>query len=71
METSTHTQVVIGLVLCAGMLAVLILGLNSDYRDRERRETGQDRAERREWQWYWNKDRNSNIENIPTDGPLS
>jgi hypothetical protein len=67
METST----VIGLVLCAGMLGIVIVGLNRDYRDRERRESGHDRAEWREWHWYWNKDRNKDIENIPTEGPLS
>lgn len=47
------------------MLGIVIAGLNRDYRHRQRLETGHDRAERREWQWYRNKDRNKVIEKIP------
>jgi hypothetical protein len=67
------TEVIVGLVLAAGTLGVLlvIVGLSLDSKYCERPETGHDRAERREWQWYWNKDRKKELEKIPSGEPLS
>jgi hypothetical protein len=47
-------------VLATGTLGLvlLLMSLNLNVGDRQWLVDGHDRAEHREWHWYWNKDRN-------------
>ena len=54
------------LVYTVVFLSCLFWRVNHDWKERfQRPEDGHDRAGRREWQWYWNRDRNKIVEKIP------
>jgi hypothetical protein len=63
-------------IVCGG-ISVIFLGcllwrVNRDWKDRfPWPEDGHDRAARRELEWYWNSDRNKDIEKIPFESPLN
>jgi hypothetical protein len=63
-------------LVCGGLsvvfLSCLLLLINQDRKERfHRPEDGHDHAERRELEWYWNSDRNKDVEKIPFERPLS
>ena len=63
--------------LVCGGTSVVFLGclfwrVNQDWKRRfHRPEDGHDRAGRRELEWYWNPDRNKDVEKIPFESPLN
>ena len=69
MEAPTELYVGTGIVL--GAFVLMLVNLNREYKERQRPEDGHDRAERREFEWYGNSDRERDIETIPVEDPLS
>jgi|HubBroStandDraft_1064217.scaffolds.fasta_scaffold407156_2 hypothetical protein len=67
METPTSILVGGG-ILAVATYGLIFRGLNLAHKRAYKTETGHERAERREWHWYWNKDRNKDIEKIPSQG---
>jgi hypothetical protein len=65
------TEIYVGTGLALGALVLMLVNLNRQYMQRQRPEDGHDRAGRRELEWYWNSDRNKDVEKIPFESPLS
>jgi hypothetical protein len=68
MKTPTSILVGGGIVAVA-TYGLILRGLSQAYKRSRQAETGHDRAARREWHWYWNRDRNKTIESIPAEDP--
>ena len=61
------TQFLVCAAISVVFLSCLFWRINQDWTERfHRPEDGPDRAERRELEWYWNKD----VEKIPFESPL-
>jgi hypothetical protein len=67
----TPTSILVDTGLVAVAYGFICCGIYHAHKRSQRAETGHDRAERREWHWYWNKDRSKDVENIPFEGPLN
>jgi hypothetical protein len=67
----TPTSILMGGGLVAAAYGFIFWSLHHAHKRSQQAETGHDRAEQREWHWYWNKDRNENTEKISAKGPLS
>jgi hypothetical protein len=57
------TQILVGVGLSFVASCWMLWNLNEEYRDQQP-EHGHDRVTRRELNWYWNPDRNENVEKI-------